>query len=200
MIKLTNYSLEMDDLVVLDDINFYFGRETYLLSGTMVKRKALFLNELAQSFISYHESIEYVAEAGIVYLPDDKMLIEGLTIKQNIEFFAKFFGTSNLKMRVLINHFELENLLNRRVNTLSPDLKQLVRIVCAMLNVTASIYLLDNIFDNLIKSQIDLVKDYLKLIASRKTIIFSKLNTHEIEEFNPRVIKIENKKLVYEVV
>lgn len=200
MIKLTNYNLVMDDLIVLEDINFYFGRETYLLAGPMVKRKTLLIDELAHSYISYHQGIQYVAERGVVYLPNTKILIEGLTVKQNLEFFAKFFGTSNLKMRVIINNFELDNILDRKINSLTPDLKQLVRISCVILNVGASVYLFDNIFDNLIKSQIDLVKDYLKMIASSSTIIFSKLNTHEIEEFNPRIIKIENKKLVYEVV
>lgn len=199
MIRLQNYNLIMDDLVVLENINFYFGRETYLLAGPMVKRKRLLIDQLAQSYTSYHDGIEYFAESGVVYLPNNKILIEGLTVKQNLEFFARFFNTSNLKMRVIINNFELENILNREINSLTPDLKQLVRISCVILNVQASVYIFDNIFNNLNKSQIDLVKDYLKMIASNSTIIFSKLNTHEIEEFNPRVIKIENKKLVYEV-
>lgn len=197
MIKLTNFNLKMDDLVVLEDVNFYFGHQTYLLGGSMFKRKSLLVDVLAEGFTTYQDGVEYIAESGIVYLPNKKILIENLTVKQNLDFFAKFFNTSNIKSRVIINHFELDNILDRRVNTLTPDMIQLARISCTMLNVNASVYLLDNIFDRLNKSQIDLVKDYLKLVASKSIIIFAKLNTHEIEEFNPRIITINQKKLVY---
>lgn len=198
MIKLTNFSLEMDELTVFEDINFYFGHQAYLLSGSMIKRKSLLLEILAEAFTSYHEGIEYIAESGVAYLPNKKILIEGLSVKQNLEFYAKFYSTPHIKVRVIINHFELEHLLDRKVNTLSADATQLVRIACVLINTKASVYLLDNIFDNLKKNQIDLVKNYLKLICDDSILIFSKHNTHEIEDFNPRVVEIKQKKLVYE--
>lgn len=198
MIKLTNFSLEMDDLIIFEDVNFYFGRQSYLLAGSMVKRKGLLLEVLAEAFTSYYEGIEYVAESGVAYLPNKKILLEGLSVKQNLEFYAKFYNTPHIKVKVIINHFELGHLLDRKVNTLTTDAIQLVRIACVLINTKASVYLLDNIFNNLKKSQIDIVKNYLKIICKDSILIFSKLNTHEIEDFNPRVVKIEQKKLVYE--
>lgn len=197
MIKLNKFNLKMDDLTVLEDIDFFFGRQAYLLSGPMVKRKSLLLEVLSHAFVYYQKGVEYVAESGVIYLPDNQFLIEGMTVKQNLEFFARFFNTPKIKYKVIVNNFELDNILDRKINSLSPDMEQLVRISCAMLNTTASVYLLDNIFNHLNKSQIDLVKNYLKLMTSNCIIIFSKLNTHEIEEFNPRVIEIKQKKLVY---
>lgn len=197
MIKLNKFNLKMDDLTVLEDIDFFFGRQSYLLSGPMVKRKSLLLEVLSHAFVYYQKGVEYVAESGVIYLPDNQFLIEGMTVKQNLEFFARFFNTPKIKYKVIVNNFELDNILDRKINSLSPDMEQLVRISCAMLNTTASVYLLDNIFNHLNKSQIDLVKNYLKLMTSNCIIIFSKLNTHEIEEFNPRVIEIKQKKLVY---
>lgn len=197
MIKLTNFNLVMDDITVLEDINFFFGRQTYLLAGTMVKRKSLLLDVLAHAYVYFEQGIEYSAESGIIYLPNKKILIDGITVKQNLEFFARFFNTPSIKIKVIVNNFELDHILDRKVNTLSADMRQLVRISCVMLNTSASVYLLDNIFDNLNKSQIDIVKNYLNLVSSNSMIIFSKLNTHEIEEFNPRIIEIKNKKLVY---
>lgn len=187
----------MDDITVLEDINFFFGRQTYLLAGTMVKRKSLLLDVLAHAYVYFEQGIEYSAESGIIYLPNKKILIDGITVKQNLEFFARFFNTPSIKIKVIVNNFELDHILDRKVNTLSADMRQLVRISCVMLNTSASVYLLDNIFDNLNKSQIDIVKNYLSLVSSNSMIIFSKLNTHEIEEFNPRIIEINNKKLVY---
>lgn len=198
MIKLTNFNLEMDDLTVLENINFYFGRQSYLLAGPMVKRKSLLLEVLAQAFTSYQEGVEYIAESGVAYLPNKKILFDKLTVKQNLEFYAKFYNTPYIKVRVIVNNFEFEHLLNQRVSTLTADMTQLVRIACVVLNTNASVYLLDNIFENLKKSQIDLVKNYLKLISDDSIMIFSKLNTHEIEDFNPRVVDIKQKKLIYE--
>lgn len=198
MLKLSKLSLEMDDIQVFEDVNFNFGRQTYLLSGQMYKRKSLLLNEIANSYIEYNPYITYTAENGVAYLPNNRFLIEGLTVKQNLDFFAKFFNTPAIKLRVLINHFELDNIVNRRVNSLTPDLIQLVRISCVLLNSTATVFLFDNIFNNLSKSQIDLVKDFLKRLEHENTLIFAKLNTHEIEDFNPRIINIVDKKLVYE--
>lgn len=198
MLKLSKLSLEMDDIKVFENINFNFGRQTYLLAGQMYKRKSLLLNEIASSFIVYNPHITYSAENGVAYLPNYQFLIETLTVKQNLDFFTRFFNTPAIKLRVLINHFELDNIVNRRVNSLTPDLIQLVRISCVLLNSTATIFLFDNIFINLNKSQIDLVKDFLKRLEHDNTLIFAKLNKHEIEDFNPRIITIVDKRLVYE--
>lgn len=198
MIKLENLDLELDDQVVIEDINFNFGHETYLLSGHMHKRKSKLLQEIAKSYSAYNPNITYSNETGVVYLPDNRILIENLTVKQNLEFFSNFFGTPLVKTRVISNHFEFDNYLNRTINSLSSDLKQLVRIACVCLNVKASVYIFDNIFDHLSKSEISLVKDYLKHFVKDAIFIFSKLNTHELEEFKPRVINIEKKRLVYE--
>lgn len=197
MIKLTNYNLTMDDNLVFDNVDFFFGRQTYLLAGQMHKRKSLLISELARAFVEYTPGVDFVLETGIGYLPNNRFLIESLTVKQNLEFFTKFFNIPSIKIKVIINHFELENIANRKVNSLTPDLIQLVRIACVFLNTKASVYLLDNIFNNLNKGQIDLVKNFLKLLEGDNTIIISKLNTHEIEEFNPRIIEIVDKKLVY---
>ncbi|WOO87457.1 hypothetical protein RZE82_00530 [Mollicutes bacterium LVI A0039] len=198
MIKITNLNMYMDDQIVLEDINMYFGRETYLLNGQMHKRKTLFIDKLATSFIKYNSNIEYVGESGIVYLPRYQILMQDLTVQQNIDFFAKFFNTPSIKVKVIINHFELDNFLNRKIDSLSSDTKQLVRIVCVFLNINASVYLLDNITEHLSRAQIDLVKMYLKQVDTNCTLIFSKLNSHGIEEFNPRILNIVDKKFVYE--
>lgn len=97
----------LDDLTVLEDINFNFGRETYLLAGRMVKRKNALLEELAFAASKYNPNIKYHAENGVVYLPTNPILIEGLTVKQNIQFYSRFFGTTHMKVKVLINHFEI---------------------------------------------------------------------------------------------
>ncbi len=198
MIKLINTNIILDDLVVLEDINFNFGRETYLLAGRMVKRKSALLEELARSASKYNPSIKYHAENGVVYLPANPILIEGLTVRQNIMFYSRFFATSSMKTKVLINHFEVENILDRKIKGLNNDVIQLVQVICVFLNTEATVYLLNDPFANLNKYQIDLIKSYLKQIERDITIIFSKLNSHEIEEFKPRIIEIREKKLVFE--
>ncbi|WOO89212.1 hypothetical protein R2F61_00490 [Mollicutes bacterium LVI A0078] len=198
MIKLKNANIMLDDLTVLEDINFNFGRETYLLAGRMVKRKNALLEELAFAASKYNPNIKYHAENGVVYLPTNPILIEGLTVKQNIQFYSRFFGTTHMKVKVLINHFEIENILERKVKGLNVDVIKLVQVICVFLNTEATVYLLSDPFANLNKYQIDLIKTYLKQIERDITIIFSKLNSHEIEEFKPRIIEIKDKKLVFE--
>ncbi len=198
MINLNNLNLSLDDIPVFEDTNFHFGREMYILTGTMRKRKSLLISELADAYLSYNKSISYVAERGIVYLPTTKMLIESLTIKQNLDFFANFFNTSYYKVSEIVHHFELDSILNRKVNSLTSDIKQLVKIACVFLNTDASVYLLDDLFIHLNKHQMDIVKDYFKTIKQTSTIIIAKNNIVGLEEFNPRLVKIENKQLVFE--
>lgn len=197
MVTIKNYDLYMDDLMVLENISINFGRQVYLLSGQMHKRKSLLLNQIANAYTSYNSKIKYCNESGVAYLPSSRFLIDNLTIKQNIEFFGKFFGCSAIQMRVIINHFELDSYANRKVNSLSADIKQLVRIACAVLNTRASVYLFDNIFINLNNSQVNIVKTYLNRLVDENTIIISKLNDHQLRDFNPRSIEIVSKKLVY---
>lgn len=198
MINIDKLNLYLDDQLVFEDISFYFGRQMYILTGNLKKRKSLFISELADSYLSYNQSITYIAERGIVYLPTTKILIEPLTVKQNLDFFGKFFGTSYYKINVIIHHFELEPFLNRRVNSLTNDIKQLVRIACVILNTNATVYLFDDLFIHLNKHQMDLVKDFFKTIETNSTIIIAKNNAIGLEEFNPRLVVIENKKLVFE--
>lgn len=199
MIKISDLSLKLENQVVLEDVNLYLGKETYLLTGTMYKRKSIIINELARAANVYNKNILYNYENEIAYLPNKQILMTNLTVKQNLEFFAKFFKTIASDERKIIDHFDLYNILERKVDSLTFDLKQLVRIACVFLNTNASVYLLDNVFEHLNKSQIDLVKSYLYPIKDETTIIFSKSNVIGIEEFNPRILNIVNKKLVYEV-
>lgn len=198
MIELKNYTMKLDDQVVLSNINFHFGKQTYLLKGHMHKRKSKLLNELAKGFTSYNQGIKFSNESGIAYLPNKQFLLENLTVKQNLDFFGKFFNAQSIKIKVISNHFELDDIANRQVTSLSLGVRQLLRIACVCLNTHASIYLFDDLFNSLSKSQIDIVKKYLKLIELDNTIIISKLNKHEIEDFKPRLIQIVNKKLQYE--
>lgn len=197
MVTIKNYNLYMDDLMVLEDISINLGHQVYLLSGQMHKRKSLLLNEIANAYTSYNSNIKYSNESGVAYLPNSRFLIENLTIKQNIEFFGKFFGCSNIQVRVISNHFELDGYIDRKVNSLAADIKQLVRIACAVLNTNASVYLFDNLFLNLNNSQVNIVKSYLNRLVDENTIIISKLNDHHLTDLNPRSIEIVDKKLVF---
>lgn len=198
MIKISNYDLIMDGQIAIENININFGHETYLLAGHMNKRKAALINEIANSYAVYNEQIQYLAESGIVYLPNHKMLIENLTVRQNIEFFARFFRANASTSQKIISHFEIDNIMNRYISSLSPDHIQIVRIICAFHNTQASVYLLENLFADLNQNQISQVKDYLLPFRNQAIIIIAKTNAHQIEEFNPRVIKIENKNLCFE--
>lgn len=198
MIKITNLSLSIDDQRVFRDININFGREIYLLSGQMVKRKTKLISEIAEAYIKYNEHIVFIGEPGLVYLPNYDILLENLTVKQNLDFFAKFFKTAPIKIKVLANHFELDNIINRKVNSLTSDLKQLVKLVCVLLNTKASIYLLDDFTKHLNRNQIDIVKAYIKHLKHDITVIMSKSSIHGVEDLKPRILAIKDRKLYYE--
>lgn len=198
MVELRNFDLYIDEQKVLSNININFGKEAYLLSGRLYKRKSMLLNTIANSFKSYTPRIKFSFETDISYLPNSKFLFEALDVKDNIYFYSKLFDVSDDHVQEIIQLFGLETYLKRKIYSLPNDLRQLVRIACVLVNNNASVLLLDNLFENLNKSQISIVKSYIKDKKSKCTLIFSKLNNHEIEEFNPRILTIEDKNLIFE--
>lgn len=198
MIKLKDFNLEMNDTFVLENVDFNFGKETYIIIGSLFKRKSLLLDSLAKAFVERNQGVKYAFEKSIVYLPKSDILFNKLSVKQNIDFYSNFFGIKASFKNSLIEHFELTSILDRSIYSLTSDLKQIVKIVCAFLNNKASVYILDSPFDNLSKSQIYMVKEYLKTIRNNSTIIISKQNIFGLEDFSPRIINIKDKKLVFE--
>lgn len=198
MIKLKDFNLEMNDQFVLENVDFNFGKETYVIIGSLFKRKSLLLDSLAKAFVERNQGIKYAFENSIVYVPKSDILFNKLSVKQNIDFYSNFLKVKTSFKNSLIEHFELDGILDRSIYSLTSDLKQVVKVVCAFLNKKASVYILDSPFDNLSKSQIYMVKEYLKTIKNNSTIIISKQNILGLEGFSPRIVNIQNKKLVFE--
>lgn len=189
MISLQNYTIEIDDRIVVKDANISFGRKTYLIAGDLYKRKTTLLRDIAASFHNYNPQVRYYSESGIIYLPDEQILINNFTVLQNLNYYSLVFKTNKDYIDVIIKDFDLYQILHKNIRTLTTEHKQMVRIACAMLNEKASVILLDNPFNNLQQSDIDLIKAHLNKFVRIKTIIILKNTIHNLEEFEPTILE-----------
>ncbi len=195
MLSIKNLQLQLDDIIVFENLTINFGHQTYLLSGHLDKRKSLLLKTLANSYTKTNKSINYQNETGIIYYPKEDILYRNLSVKQNIDFFSKLFASNNNHIKALIEKFNLNDWLDRNIYDLPTEVKKIVKVVCIFLNEYGSVYLLDGIFDDLSKTNIRIIKDYIKTIKCKPIILITKNNHHELEDLSCREIYIDNKQL-----
>ncbi len=195
MITVKNLKLTLDDQNVLENCNINFGCQLYIISGNLYKRKSLLLETLAHGYRFYNPQIKYYDETGVIYLPNQNILLDNLTVLQNLEYYQSIFKSSKSDVALIIDRFKLNPILNRKVNNLVKEHRQLVRISCALLNNKASVLILDDPFIDLSNSEILIVKNYFKEIQFLKTIIIGQTTLHHLEDLHPREIEFKKEGL-----
>lgn len=195
MITVSKLDVILDDRVVLEDCNINFGKQTYIITGGLYKRESAFLEKLAMAYRFYNPHITYSSESGVCYLPTNKILIDNFTVIQNLYYYLNFYKVDKIAAENIIVEFNLEDIRNRKVSTLNRGQKQVVRICCAIVNSEASVVILDEPFRDLARSESNALKQYLRNMQNKKTIIFTKTNTNNVEDLNARQININKRKL-----
>ena len=137
MLILDNISFAYkQEKAVLTKINFKFqDGNVYLLCGkngigktTLIK---IMLGLIKPSSGTVQIPDKYVRS----YLPDNNGIYENLTVAQNIKFRLGLYNIrySNVKQQVedWLNLFEISDLINEKINSLSLGTKKKVAIICA---------------------------------------------------------------------
>jgi ABC-2 type transport system ATP-binding protein len=122
-----------------------------------------------------------------------------LTVRQNLEVFARLYGLVERRQRLeaVIADLELEALTERRVGTLSAGQKTRVTLAKAMLN-QPELLLLDEPTASLDPDTADWIRAYLKRsqIRHRTAILLASHNMGEVERLADQVLMLRGGRIV----
>jgi len=122
-----------------------------------------------------------------------------LTVRQNLEIFARLYGVRDLKGRVaeIAADLRLTDLLDRRYGNLSAGQKTRVSLAKALLN-EPELLLLDEPTASLDPDTADWVRSKLESYCreQRATLVLASHNMAEVERLATRVIMLENGRII----
>jgi len=122
-----------------------------------------------------------------------------LTVRQNLEIFARLYGVRNLKDRVaaIATDLRLIDLLDRRYGNLSAGQKTRVSLAKALLN-EPELLLLDEPTASLDPDTADWVRSKLESYCRerRATLVLASHNMAEVERMADRVIMLEKGRII----
>jgi ABC-2 type transport system ATP-binding protein len=144
-----------------------------------------------------NSSLETMKKVGLC--PQDLVLWEYLTCMEQLIFVAEMNGFSSVKSKQssnnLLKNLGLEEKRNKTARTLSGGLKRRLNIALALVN-DPEIIILDEPEAGLDPQSRVMVRDFVRSLAKRKTVIFTTHNMDEAERICDRVGIIDRGKLL----
>lgn len=158
MITVTNLNKSYGDNQVLNDLSIAIpSQETIALLGTNGAGKSTLIKILSgllpynngdinidgQDYNSFLSSNTNKSKIGVV--PQEMALYETLTVRQNLNFWAKLYGLPKQKVNEKITHYlqllDLEHLKNKKLNTLSIGQQKIVSLLCGIIHDPSILFL-----------------------------------------------------------
>ena len=124
-----------------------------------------------------------------------------LTVKQNLEVYARLYGVSNKKERIeeLIEDLNLNKFLNKKTGELSSGQKNRVSLAKSLINKPKLLFL-DEPTASLDPDVGDFVREYLEKYKNKNelTILLASHNMKEVERLCNKIIMMKQGKIVDE--
>ena len=131
----------------------------------------------------------------IGYLPENNPLYGEMKVVEYLEFIALIRKEKH--WQEIVQEVGLTDVLNKKIEELSRGYKQRVGLAAALLG-NPKILILDEPTSGLDPLEQDKIKQLIKKIAKRKTIIFSTHILSEVEDVANRLIIINQGRIVYD--
>ena len=134
----------------------------------------------------------------VSFVKDPNVLYPYLTGRDHINFAASVYGTNKDFINNLIARLKVEDFLDRRIETYSLGMQQILLIALAILN-DGQLIIMDEPLNGLDPSRIFEMRDlFTELATNGKTIILSSHNLSEIEAITNKVFFLKNGKIIYQ--
>jgi ABC-2 type transport system ATP-binding protein len=133
----------------------------------------------------------------IGYLPEHNPLYLDMYVKEYLEFVAKIYKLKNVKARVdeMIKAVGLEVEQNKKIGMLSKGYRQRVGLAAAIIH-DPEVLILDEPTSGLDPNQLVEIRDLIKSIGKRKTVMLSTHIMQEVEAICDRVVIINKGEIV----
>lgn len=133
-------------------------------------------------------------KAQIGYLPEERGLYDNLTVMQNILYLASLKGAPKEMVKKnaldLLKQVDLLSFIDKKVNTLSKGMRQLVQLIATLVHEPL-LLILDEPFSGLDPANREVVKRIILLQKQQhRTIILSTHMMNEVEELCDRILMI----------
>ena len=144
-------------------------------------------------FDPINERVKVLQRIG--YLPENNPLYQEMKVVEYLQFIADVKGDN--RWQNIANQVEIDEVVLQKVEELSRGYKQRVGLAAALLG-DPKILILDEPTSGLDPLEQEKIRQLIKKLAKRKTIIFSTHILSEVEDVANRLIVINKGKIVYD--
>lgn len=138
----------------------------------------------------------------IGYVPQTPLLIEDLTVFDNLSLWASIYNIKDFKKNInnleVLQLLKIDEMLNKKISVLSGGMKKKVSIAIALMN-NPRFLILDEAFAALDANTIDIMTKFLSSKVKNKElgILYSSHNIQEIIDLCTKIIVIKDGNIVY---
>lgn len=200
IIRISNLSAKYGKNYVLNNINLDIDKsQSICVLGENSSGKSTFLKCICK-LKKYEGKIEYANNLKIFYLPQDSILIEELSVLDNMKLFLEDIkGVHNDE---IVLEFGLDKIFNKKVKTLSGGVKRKVSLCIALMEENDILILdepfvsLDNkhrqLFLSKLKNKVDLGQTVIYTTHLNDTITIA---SHKFYLLNGSLEELKNEKI-----
>ncbi|NWO25968.1 ATP-binding cassette domain-containing protein [Peptostreptococcaceae bacterium oral taxon 081] len=159
LIKISNLSVKYGTYEVLHSISLdVFEGQSICILGENSAGKSTLLKCICK-LKKYMGTITYKDNIDIFYLPQDNILIDELSVKDNLKLFLKNF--KSLKNSAVLEEFAIDTIFDKKVKNLSGGTKRKISL-CIALMEKSDLMVLDEPFSSLDEKSRNLFLEKLK--------------------------------------
>ncbi|MFI3241390.1 MAG: ABC transporter ATP-binding protein [Alphaproteobacteria bacterium] len=205
-INVKGVSKSYSKIQALKDIRFFAKKgEVIALLGPNGSGKTTLMNILAgvltpdegEIFI-LNKNLEYnkqFIKKHLGFLPEGSPLYGDMKVKDFLTYMAKLKNVDIAKIKKISKEVKIDNVLEQKIETLSKGYLRRVSFAQSLL-ADPEILLLDEPTDGLDPNQKEVIRDIIKKISAKKTIIISTHLLDDVKTIASKVLLINNGSII----
>lgn len=197
-ILIEDVSVNLNSQNILKNINLTLNKScVYGLIGNMGSGKSTLLKVILELISPASGDVKSdIAKSNRSYCSSELSLYKELTVIENIKFWLKIHNAENVNLDNILDEFKMQDIAYKRVSELSSGNKQLVNLVCALIN-ESNLIVLDEPFSSLDHKTISIMKDFIKNKSKNAITIIVSHNIEDIIGLCSHIIVLEDKRVAF---
>ena len=202
-IQAENFSTGYDRVEVLHHIIFLIEKPgIYVVLGKNGAGKTTLFRALTGMLRPFTGSITFddipqpESRVGIAYLSHRNSIPAGLTVRDAMKFFGRIEGVTDGNVTNIINKFNLTELLDKRVQSLSQGQRKRVSLAKSLIG-NKSVMILDEPTANLDPKVSEEIRNLIRVQSRDSIVLYSSHNLYEAMDLGTEVIALNSGNLVY---